>query len=287
MTSRAEEATHAGNTLRPRAFRPVEMSFLNTFRGLFSGFRPVSIDPPARTKGLPPSRNGASSFHLWWDTPPGAITQLAVTVEIRTPPKVETLHFFAIQASFMHKGTQAGGAHLGLQWNPRFPGSRAVNWGGYDVDGNILAGTQSPLISTPDDPNTRDYEWHPQRPYRLKIGPAREKDGSWLWPGSVTDLASGLTIQVRELLTDGDELTDPVIWSEIFAGCDAPSLSVRWSDLAVTTSDGTFPVSACGTAYQRYDDGGCTNTNSTIHHNAFVQTTNADRTNPSDVMLRL
>lgn len=263
------------------------MSFLSTVRTLFSGFQPVSIDPPERTDGLPPSGNGASSFHLWWNTPPGAITEMAVTVEIRVPPKVATLHFFAIQTSFVRNGAKAGGAHLGLQWNPRFPDSRAVNWGGYGEDGSILTGTQSLLASTPEDVNTRDYVWQPRQTYRLKIGPANESDGSWFWPGSVTDLASGETTHVRDLKTDGDELADPVVWSEIFSACDAPGLSVRWSDLSITTPDGTFPISVCTSAYQRFKSGGCTNTDSTVHQNAFVQTTNTERTNPSDVTLRL
>jgi len=263
------------------------MSFLSSIRQLFTGFDSKPIGPAERAAGRPPSGNGASSFHLWWETPPGTIVELAVTVEVRTPPKVDALHFFALQASFVDKGVETGGAHVGLQWNPRFPGSRAVNWGGYDAAGSILAGTESPLTSTPDDPNTRDYPWQPQQRYRLKIGPAAPTEHAVLWPGRVTDLGSGETVIVRHLVASGRELARPVIWSEVFAACDAPSVEVRWTDLSVTTSDGIFAVPSCTTAYQRYEMGGCTNTNSTVDHNAFVQITNTPRTNAAGSTLDL
>ena len=50
------------------------------------------------------------------------------------------------------------------------------------------------------------------------------------WRGEVTDLGSGAVTVVRELLCPGTALADPVVWSEVFAPCDAPGTAVRWSD---------------------------------------------------------
>lgn len=248
---------------------------------------PMPDRPDERTRGRPPSGNGASSFHLWWSVPSGRITGVAATLEVRTPPQSDALYFFAVQASFHRAGSAAGGAHLGLQWNARFPDGRAANWGGYDRDGSILAGTPSPLPSTPNDPNTRDYAWQPGRRYRLEIGPAQRSGDRWEWPGTVTDLDTGEAVTIRRLISGGDELTNPVVWSEVFAECDAPSVAVRWTDLVVTTADAATPIPTCSTAYQDYDNGGCTNTNSTVQGSAFVQTTNTVRTTPAGALLDL
>src|SRR2546421_13033699 len=69
----------------------------------------------ARTRGLPPSGNGASSFHLGWRLPPGAdhVVSASVTLEVLTPPVVDHLYFWALQVAF----PAAGPAPLGLQWN--------------------------------------------------------------------------------------------------------------------------------------------------------------------------
>jgi hypothetical protein len=219
--------------------------------------------------------------------PQGRITQVAATVEVRVPPRVDALHFFALQASFQRNGGAAGGAHIGLQWNPRFPRGRAANWGGYDTGGSILAGTPSPLPSTPVDPNTRDYPWEPLRRYRLQIGPAIPGDGVWEWPGVVTDLDSGAAVTIRRLVTTGDELVRPVVWSEVFAACDAPAVEVRWTDLMVTTEAGDVSIPTCTTAYQEFEAGGCTNTNSAVSSGAFVQVTNTRRDTPPGQALTL
>ena len=44
---------------------------------------------------------------------------------------------------------------------------------------------------------------------------------------------------VRDLLTGGDALTDVVMWSEVFARCDAPSAAVMWSELRGFAADGS------------------------------------------------
>jgi len=243
----------------------------------------------SRTSGKPTSSNGASSFHLWWDLPEIPLREVSVTLEVARPPAVNELYFFAVQASFMRRVERFGGAHLGLQWNPRYPRNRAVNWGGYDEFGAILPGTRSPLPSQPNDPNTRNYPWEPGHQYRLRIGPASASTtGQIAWPGVITEVASGETVVVRELLTGGDALRGPVVWMEVFAECGHPTVVIRWSDLVAVTTDGTeLRPKSCRTAYQTYQRGGCTNTASGATGSAFVQRTNTERLTPADTLLTL
>src|SRR5437763_4847988 len=170
--------------------------------------RSVPLFRRARTHGFPPSGNGASSFHLGWRLPPGAdhLVSASGTLEVLTPPAVDHLYFWALQVAF----PGAGAAHLGLQWNERHPGFGAVNWGGYAADGSLLPGTESPLPSTPADPNTRDYPWEPGRPYRLRVH--RVDEGAWR--GGVTDLRLDNTDTVRDLSAAARYLGDPMVWSE-------------------------------------------------------------------------
>lgn len=135
--------------------------------------------------------------------PPSTVVEVTLTVEWEPP--VDRLCFWALQVSFSDGRTRTGGAHLGLQWNPRYPGSRAVNWGGYASGGSILDGTVSPLPSAPNDRNTRDSPWEPGVPYRLRIEPA---EPGW-WAGIVTN-ASGESVEVRRLAGGGDRLEAPV-----------------------------------------------------------------------------
>jgi hypothetical protein len=145
-----------------------------------------------RTSGYPTSGNGASSFHLWWDPAP-VCSAVEVTLTVEWEPPVDRLCFWALQASFSDGTRRTGGAHLGLQWNPRYPGWRAVNWGGYSAAGSILDGTVSPLPSAPNDRNTRNYPWEPGAAYRLRIEPA---EPGW-WAGVITD-PDGNRTEVRQ-----------------------------------------------------------------------------------------
>jgi hypothetical protein len=240
--------------------------------------------PPPR-----PSKPTQSSFHLAWLTPPGApVVAVAATLEVEADPDVDSLYFWALQASFSDATGSFGGAHTGLQWNPRFPGSRAVNWGGYHdqrFGGAVLDGTGSALPSTPNDPNTRDYAWAAGRQYRFRISPGSTPG---LWRASVTDLAAAETVVIREVECRGDRLTGMVMWSEVFADCDDPSVTVRWSDLAVERPDGTVEaVTAVETRYQAESAGGCRNTNSFSEGVAFAQTTNTTRINRVGTRLSL
>jgi hypothetical protein len=237
-----------------------------------------SRDRPQRETGLPQSRNGASSLHLWWDLPVGdRFTAASVTLEVTKRPDVERLVFLALQVAFIKPG--GGGAHLGLQHNHRFPGMSAANWGGYDPHGGLLEGTESPLPSTRNDVNTRDFPWQEGVAYRFAITRGEERGDGWrAWEGTIMDLRTGEESLVRQLWSAGEFLSAPVVWTENFAPCDASSFQARWSNAAVATNDGeNLPVTTMRTDYQAYAAGGCTNTDTVVDGSAFVQTTSVQR----------
>ena len=231
-----------------------------------------------RTRGEPSSANGASSFHLTWVLPPsGPLVEVSAVLEVVDPPTVDRLYFWALQVGFLDGGADRGAAHVGLQWNRLHPDSRAVNWGGYAPGGGLLRGTPSSLPSSPADPNTRDYPWLARRPYRLRVSPS--PTGAGAWRGEVTDLTSGEATVIRELDAGGDRLGRPVVWSEVFARCEHPSVAVRWSGFEAGTADGER-VAPRGLAvnYQAAAAGGCDNT-TVVSDDAggVLQVTNADR----------
>ncbi|HET7489501.1 MAG TPA: hypothetical protein VFJ85_16360 [Acidimicrobiales bacterium] len=228
--------------------------------------------------GRPTSANGASSFHLTWLLEQVALVEVSAVLEVVVPPAVGSLYFWALQVSFLDGATSRGGAHTGLQWNARHPGGTAVNWGGYEPGGGLLRGTESSLPSAPHDPNTRDYPWRPHSPYRLRVSPSPGLPPGH-WQAEVTDLGSGEATVVRHLAAGGDRLGSPVVWSEVFARCDDPSVTVRWSGLQARTADGTV-VTARGLSvnYQARSAGGCDNTTAALDGDGVLQTTNAERT---------
>ena len=209
-------------------------------------------------------------MHVWWEHAAGRTTTVAATLEVLEPPTVDRLYFWALQATFVDDHRRpVGTAHLGLQWYPAHPGGTAVNWGGYRPHGagELDDLRPSALPSATGNPNTRDLAWRPRTPYRLTI----DVDGT----GSVTDLATSTTTVVRRLdLLGGAHLTDPVVWSEVFARCDDPTTAIRWSDLHPAPA-------ALHATYQSFDDGGCTNTDTSVdEHGSIVQRTNTRRTTP-------
>jgi len=210
-----------------------------------------------RTTGEPASGNGASSFHLWWEPPPPPADEIAVTLTVEDEPRHDRLVFWALQVEFRSGFRHVGGAHIGLQWNRRHVRSRAVNWGGYDGSGKVLAGSESTLPSTPGDPNTRDFPWEPGRPYRLTVRPG-SAPGRWL--GVVTDMTAGSRVQVRELFGGGGRLARPVVWSEVFARCEGPSVAATWSDPVTEGPRGRVAPGGYRVSYQSEEAGGCSNT---------------------------
>jgi hypothetical protein len=219
----------------------------------------------ARVTGYPTSSNRASSFHLLWEGVEPT-RDISVTLEVIEPPVVDELYFWALQVSFLDRGRQVGGAHLGLQGHPQHPGKTAVHWGGYRDGGGELDGEESALPSALRNPNTRDFAWRPSTPDRLRV----HGDGDGWWTGSVTDLTTGAETVARRLRGGGDALANPMVWSEVFARCDHPSVTVRWSDLSPLPR-------AIRTSYQAPEHGGCANTSSTRAGDAWLQTTNVER----------
>jgi hypothetical protein len=220
-----------------------------------------------RTAGFPTSSNRASSMHLHWEPAPRPVDRISVVLEVVEPPVVPHLYFWALQASFVDDaGRRIGGAHLGLQWYDRHPGSTAVNWGGYRDGAGELDGERSALPSATGNPNTRDYAWVPNREYRLTI----DGDGDGSWRGSVTDLVTGEMTVVRRLHGGGTRLASPIVWSEVFARCDDPTVAVRWSQLDPAPT-------ALRPTYQSHADGGCANSHSMRDGDGWVQRTNVER----------
>lgn len=237
------------------------------------------------TAGRPRSSNGASSLHLDWDIPEAPADDPWVAaeavLEVRSPPEVLSLYFWALQASFADRGRHGGAGHLGLQWYPAHPGSTAVNWGGYGADGRELLGSASPLPSVTGNPNTRDFDWRVATPYRLRIERAEADDGRRAWRGSVTDVVTGDETVVRDLWAPGAGLTSMVVWSEVFAACDAPGTEVHWSDLRLKSESGAdHAVSHVVVNYQAVADGGCVSTDARVDGHGVSQLTGTTRTTP-------
>ena len=215
---------------------------------------------------------------------------MRATLEIIEPPAVERLYFWALQVTFVEP--DGGGAHLGLQHNRRFPGSVAANFGGYAPQsvGGELDGVAPELPSTPNDPNTRDFNWQPHRPYRLSVERTDESapEGFVAWRGAVEDLETGRLTVVRLLFSRGRYLRSPVVWTEAFARCEHPSAAVRWSDFeAVGERAGPAAVKAGRVNYQRRDAGGCDNTNIDVESDGWVQRTASERSVPQGTVLAL
>lgn len=234
----------------------------------------------ARTVGFPTSSNGASSLHLQWlDLPTDdAVIAASVTLEVVVEPAVPHLYFWALQASFVDGRRAHGAGHLGLQWYPPHPGATAVNWGGYDSSGVELDGGAARLPSATGNPNTRDFRWEPRRPYRLEIS-AGSSPGSWT--GSVDRQV------LRDLHASGTGLADVMVWSEVFARCDDPSVVVRWSDFSARTRDRTIRPRRLAVSYQSGVDGGCANTSVQARDGTAEQITNVARTTSPGAVLAL
>ncbi len=227
-------------------------------------------------------------MHLFWEVPPVPLAEVSADLEILEPPTVGKLYFWALQVNFVSSsGADRGGAHTGLQHHPAYPGGGAVNWGGYHpAGGGELDGSVSELPSTLGNINTRDYRWQPGKVYRFKVFAA----DAGQWRATVTDTSTGVETVIRDLLVDADHLVRPMVWSEVFADCDHPSVTVRWSNLqAVQSSGGTVRALSVRTNYQSHGDGGCANTSSTVDPAArgFLQQTNVHRPTGGGAILTL
>lgn len=232
--------------------------------------------PRVRVTGRPPSGNGASSFHLFWHMPPAdRLVEVEATLEVLVPPAVPTLYFWALQVGF----SGGGAAHTGLQWHPFRGGVGAVNWGGYRGGGGELDGSVSPLPALDGNPNTRLFDWEPARPHVLRVFPSPGGQG---WRATVDDVV------IRDLYAPGEYLVSPMVWSEVFADCDDPSVVVRWSGLRARTHGGeVVEPRGVGVNYQSYGDGGCDNTDITLDEVGVRQITSTERRTPGGTVLPL
>lgn len=220
------------------------------------------------------------------------LREVEATLEVVAAPAVKRVYFWALQVSFATGPRLQGGAHLGLQWNPRYPGSTAANFGGYgpaERGTRMLEGSTSELPGPRRDPNTRAYEWEMGHRYRLRIAPApRAPDGIRAWRGTVTDVDEGADQVVRDLYTRGEYLHTPMVWTESFARCEHPSVVVRWSRLrAVSTGGEELLPQHVRVNYQARSDGGCDNTTVGTDELGVLQVTAEQREVLQGAWLRL
>ncbi len=219
----------------------------------------------------------ASSFHIWWHlTEDEPIVEVRAVCEVVVPPSVDRLYFWALQVGFADGNVRYGGAHTGLQWHSRRRRGRAVNWGGYHDPthgGGELPGSRPLLPPLNPQGNTALYSWKPMVPYLFTV--TRSPAG---WRATVTDTSSGQATVIRDLHAGGTFLVDPVVWSEVFAACDDPSVTVRWTGLeALTASARVVRPRTATVTYQAGDDGGCANTDVAVDDRGLLQVTNTER----------
>jgi hypothetical protein len=148
--------------------------------------------------------------------------------------------------------------------------------------GRVLAGSRSPLVSTPNNPNTRDYAWESGQPYRLTVRAGSEAGH---WTGSVE--AFGHEQVIRDLFVPAEALVRPMVWSEVFARCDDPPVSATWRDPVAHTARGPMGPSAYRVSYQSEDAGGCSNTDVEWTENGIRQVTSVDRHIPAGSLVPL
>jgi hypothetical protein len=227
-----------------------------------------------RARAVTTGWKGVSAWHLWWDVPTRhPVVAVSVVLEVLEPPADDQLWFWALQASFTDRSGRAhGAAHLGLQWHPQAPDHRAANWGGYASPpaGGELDGTAPALPGFSINVNTRSYPWQAAMPYTLRI-----ERGEQGWAGSIAGPGEEPGV-LRELLAGGDRLTSPVVWAEIFAPCDAPPTTVRWSAATVWTADGAAHRVG-GVRVSLPGDGNCPNTDVDVDDIGIVQRFGVDR----------
>lgn len=236
-------------------------------------------DPPGGSPRQPPE-GIASSFHCAWDTVTEFAKEVHVDFTCMVEPTVDDLYFWALQCSFYDASdNELGGAHTGLQWNSSHPENNAVNWGGYDNLSVELPGSVSQFPSTPDNDNTRDYLWNVGQTYHLRI---------WVSdPGEISASIDGELI--RTLICDDTvKLGSYTMWSEIFAQCSDPSVTVKWENMRIINmSDDEVLETEFFINYQAEENDGCLNTNTYEYNESIRQQTNTTRITPQDAILVL
>jgi hypothetical protein len=240
--------------------------------------------PGERAHGRPPSGNGASSFHLFWELPPHQpLREVSATFELLDEPARNELYFWALQTGFADAHGGHGGAHFGFQWNPPYPDKRAVCWGGYANVGGELDGGPTSFPSIDGNRNVCGYPWTTRQRWTWRIrllneGESHAPTGQRAWRAELDDPNTGETVAIRDLWCRGDRLVDPMVWSEVFAPCDDPIVRVRWSDFRARTDSGVLVApTAVSVNYQSHADGGCSNTDASVDGYGIVQSTSTER----------
>lgn len=132
--------------------------------------------------------------------------------------------------------------------------------------------------------------------------------GFTAWRATITPLAAGPDAGVsanvgspahtaepqviRDLWAPGDRLVSPMVWSEVFARCDAVPVRVAWSNpTAIDERGGVHRVQSARVNYQSVADGGCSNTEVSVtaaaDGPAWLQSTSTERRTRPGTPLRL
>jgi hypothetical protein len=91
---------------------------------------------------------------------------------------------------------------------------------------------------------------------------------------------------VRDLFSAGDQLLAPMVWSEVFARCEHPSVTVRWSGFRALSAGGDeITPRTVRVNYQSRADGGCDNTTALLDELGILQITGTERGVPQSATL--
>ena len=75
-----------------------------------------------------------------------------------------------------------------------------------------------------------------------------------------------------------DSIVAVTMWSEVFARCDDPPVTVRWSDPVASAGAAAVVPTAWVVNYQSHAEGGCANTDSSVDDIGALQRTSVRRT---------
>ena len=111
-------------------------------------------------------------------------------------------------------------------------------------------------------------------------------EGLVAWRGSLTHVETGEETVVRDLYSTGTHLVRPMVWSEVFARCEQPTVVARWGNLRALDAAGReVRPGYVRVNYQSRADGGCDNTTVGVDELGVLQITSADRRVPQGAML--
>lgn len=193
----------------------------------------------------------ANSTHLYFDTYyPTTFNEFSFILRVIQKP-LSDLVFFAGQVTMRQAdGSNRGGVHFGLQTAQNLTSTQktAVNWGGYDdITASTFRGSISSLTPNPNGGTPSPlFDWFADRDYLLRIFKSPKQNwvaaeldsggdqaaGEIAWRFTITDLSTGTTTFVRDLLIPNCHTTaamySPAVWSEDFNDTTPPTATVPW-----------------------------------------------------------